>query len=164
MPSLESDTYKEEDEIKNHFDFGFRVSASHIYARDQYGRLFGRHDSETLVIIALEKIDPEKDWKIPPEVKRKMYFTLIKNVGSVEFSRLEANGLRKRLIEKYSLNSYEVSSLVEISNTTNLYCGGAWKHSCTRAYARAPSKNYYEKLQLKVLEGNFRKICVKTRS
>ena len=161
VPSLTLDTYKEQDD--RHFDFGFRNVEKHIYARDKYGRLYGRHDSETLVIVALEKLDPEKDWKIPPEVKKKMYFTLIKNVGSVEFSRLEANGMRKRLVEKYCLNSYDVSSLVDISNSTNLYCGGAWKHSCTRAYARAPSKNYYEKLQLKVLEGNFRKICVKTR-
>ena len=116
------------------------------------------------MIIALEMLDPEKQWPIPLMVKRKMYFTLIRNVGSVEFIRLEANGMRKRLIEKYSLNSYEISSLVDLSATSHLYCGGAWKHSCTRAYARAPSKNYYEKLQLKVLEGNFRKICVKTRS
>ena len=130
------------------------TSSPMVYAKDKYGHLLALNESETLFVIALEKVDSKEDWNVSLLTRRRIHMFL---------SRMADDSITeeyKNVLQKYPLPKGE-ENLESFENYPDLLLGNHQIYSSDVTYGKATNvRDFSRELSVR---GNFRKIGVKTR-
>ena len=130
------------------------TSSPMAYAKDNYGRLVSLNESETLLVTALEDVDPKEDWNISLLTKRRIHMSLLR------MTHKPITEEDRKLIQRYPLPKGE-ENLESCENYPDLLLGNSQIYSSDREFGEAPNvRNFSREYSVR---GNFRKIGVKTR-
>ena len=126
------------------------VSTTVPGAKDEYGRLLCLNDAETLLVIALNELQPDEDWEVSEETRKRMFCSLKRDFGKL---RLKEE-MRELLCSKYKLIEIKLDP-----KDDDILIRANMKLKETHAlWGSAPNAFFHPHVERLSVRGNFRKV------